>query len=34
MKRWAFALGGFFEKYKVDDSGTEGLSNYIRASSS
>ena len=29
LKRWGFALGGWYERYFVDDSGTEGLSNYI-----
>jgi Putative outer membrane beta-barrel porin, MtrB/PioB len=29
LQRWAFSLGGWFERYHIDDSGTEGLSNYI-----
>ena len=29
LRRWGLALGGWYERYRVDDSGTEGLSNYI-----
>jgi hypothetical protein len=29
LQRWGLALGGWYERYRVDDSGTEGLSNYI-----
>ena len=29
LKRWGLALGGWFERYRVADSGSQGLSNYI-----
>jgi hypothetical protein len=29
LRRWGLSVGGWFERYRVDDSGTQGLSNYI-----
>jgi MtrB/PioB family decaheme-associated outer membrane protein len=31
-KSWSAALGGFLEDYEIDDSNTEGLSNYVPGS--
>ena len=31
-KAWTASLGGFFEDYEVEDSNTEGLSNYVPGS--